>query len=90
MKILRRGRGLALQGVSVGNASSASDGYIGGRFVVSCWLDRYVVGVNGSLVVWDLSVGWVGGQNDCPQEWQIVECGDSVKSPHFASVTETL
>ena len=51
MKVLRRGRGLALQGVSIGNVSSASDGYIGDRFVVSCWSDRYVVGVNGRLVV---------------------------------------
>ena len=51
VKILRRGRGLALQGVSIGNVSSASDGYVGGRFVVSCWSDRYVVGVNGRLVV---------------------------------------
>ena len=51
VKVLRRGRGLALQGVSIGNVSSAADGYVGGRFVVSCWSDRYVVGVNGRLVV---------------------------------------
>ena len=43
LKILQRGRGFALQGVSVGNASS-SDGYVGGRFVSAVgWIGMLVV-----------------------------------------------
>ena len=70
LKTYQRGRGLALQ-VAASNTSSPLGGYvvgIGGGLVVSCCcrVGGYAVVINGRLVVGRCSVGWDGGQNDCP------------------------